>query len=57
MDEHSILSDSIIDEIQKKYPDDYLNIISQIDKSLFIYRYKRKKLNYLTIIWWYQMTY
>lgn len=33
MDEHSILSDSIIDEIQKKYPDDYLNIISQIDKA------------------------
>jgi len=33
MDEHSILSDNIVNEIKNKYPDDYLNIISQIDKA------------------------
>lgn len=33
IDEHSILSDNIVNEIQKKYPNDYLDIISQIDKA------------------------
>lgn len=33
MDEHSILSDNIIKEIQKKYQNNYLDIISQIDKA------------------------
>ena len=32
MDEHSTLSDGIVEEIQKKYPNDYLEIISKIDK-------------------------
>ena len=32
VDEHSTLSDSIIEEIKNKYPDDYLEIISKIDK-------------------------
>lgn len=33
MDEHSTLSDGIVEEIQKKYPNDYLNIIAQIDRA------------------------
>lgn len=33
IDEHSTLSDNIISEIQKKYSNDYLDIISQIDKA------------------------
>ncbi len=33
MDEHSTLSDGIIEEIQKKYPNNYLNIITQIDRA------------------------
>lgn len=32
VDEHSTLSDSIIEEIKNKYPNDYLEIISKIDK-------------------------
>ncbi|MDD3453651.1 MAG: PEP/pyruvate-binding domain-containing protein [Bacilli bacterium] len=33
IDEHSILSDGIIEEIKNKYPNDYLDIISKIDKA------------------------
>ncbi len=33
MDEHSLFSDNIVKEIQKKYHNDYLNIISQIDRA------------------------
>ena len=33
MDEHSTLSDNIISEIQIRYSDDYLNVISQIDQA------------------------
>ena len=32
VDEHSILSDNIIEQIKTKYPNDYLEIISKIDK-------------------------
>lgn len=32
IDEHSILSDNIIEEIKNKYPNDYLDIIAKIDK-------------------------
>ena len=32
VDEHSTLSDSIIENIKNKYPNDYLEIISKIDK-------------------------
>ena len=32
MDEHSTLSDSIIEKIKDKFPDNYLEIISKIDK-------------------------
>ena len=32
IDEHSILSDNIIEEIKNKYPNDYLDIITNIDK-------------------------
>ena len=33
MDEHSTLSDGIVEEIQKKYPNDYLEIISTPSSS------------------------
>ncbi len=32
IDEHSIFSDNIIEQIKNKYPNDYLEIISKIDK-------------------------
>lgn len=32
VDEHSTLSDNIIEQIKEKYPNDYLDIISKIDK-------------------------
>ncbi len=32
IDEHSIISDHIIEEIKNKYPNDYLDIVAKIDK-------------------------
>ena len=32
IDEHSILSDNVIEQIKSKYPNDYLEIIAKIDK-------------------------
>lgn len=42
IDEHSILSDDIIEQIKAKYPDNYLEIISKIDKVYLSVDTKKK---------------
>lgn len=42
IDEHSILSENIIEQIKNKYPDNYLEIISKIDKVYLSVDTKKK---------------